>query len=436
MNIPDGYLRQQTKLPAKATVELMEGVWKEQATLEDYAALYVFQGGKAFTEICYPKLEKDYNKTTDAFIEVLKDATKASAFKSAAQFLIDHPYAIKKMILQEKKNALYLLAVNAKAKEAGELLSSYVDLKESDTKAAEEKKPDKVITDTDIKISGNTLTVTNGVTIIPAGTVTFNKGISEIVLPDTVKMIYEDGALGGIKVNLPSGYLKTQEKLPDKFTSTLLVDQWRKQASLDDYAALYLYQGGKCLKELSFCELKWSPDESAKAMIRVLSESGRSKDYPKAAEFFYTYHPAIQNDTIQKMHDLAVSVKSKKAIEILDPIMGAGLNGNAPEKKEIEIYCHDHFSEYALSRSTILASSSEWDGSVKYKDSDEIAPGYVVQCAVAPYINMVFNNDDLKICKEADHVAKELDRESLIAALDDRDAGRIIFVNANNFINT
>ena len=287
----------------------------------------------------------------------------------------------------------------------------------------EVKKSDRVLTESDITISNSTLIVADGVEIIPAGIIASGKLIDEIVLPDSVKMICEDKALYEVRINLPSEYLKTHEKLPDKFTSRLLINHWRKQAVLDDYVALYMYQGGRCLKELSLCELKWIPNESAEAMIRVLNNSGRSKDYTKAAEFFYEYHTEIQNDTIQKMYDIAASMKAKKAIGILAPIIGKGLHGKVTKKKEIEIYCHEHFSEYGLSRLTLAASSSEWEGCVKYKDSEEIAPGYVVQCAVAPYINTVVNNDAFRKCEEADHVAMALDRKTLIAALDDRNAG-------------
>lgn len=293
------------------------------------------------------------------------------------------------------------------------------------SKDTDVKKSDRALTESDITISNSKLIVADGVEIIPAGTITDNKLIDEIVLPDSVKIIYEDKALYKVRMNLPSEYLKTHEKLPDKFTSRLLINPWRKQAVLDDYAALYMYQGGRCLKELSLCELKWSPNESAEAMIRVLNNSGRSKDCTKAAEFVYAYHTEIQNDNIQKMYDMAKSMKAKKAIGILAPIIGKGLHGKAKKKKEIEIYCHEHFSEYGLSRLTLAASSSEWEGCVKYKNSEEIAPGYVVQCAVAPYINMVMNNDAFRKCEEADHVAMALDRKTLIAALDDRNAGVI-----------
>lgn len=291
------------------------------------------------------------------------------------------------------------------------------------TKDVKEENAGRVLTESDITITGSTLTVSDGVEIIPAGIITRNKQIEEIVIPNSVKMIYEDKALYGFKINLPSGYFITHEKKPDKFTSILLVDQWRKQAVIDDYAAIYMYQGGRCMKELSLCELKWSPNESAKAMIRVLKDSGQVKDYTKAAEFFYSYHAEIQNDLIQEMYDIATSMKAKKAINILASIIGEGLHVQGAEKKEIEIYCHEHFSEYGLSRLSLAASSSEWEGSVKYKDSDEMAPGYVVQCAVAPYINMVVNNDVIRKCEEADHVAAALDRKTLIAALDDHNAG-------------
>lgn len=118
INIPKGFLQRRVKQPSKFLTELLKRQWKDQPTLLDYACVLMFQGGKDLLQICQKQLEKDIQKSTEAFLEATRLGLKGPEYVKAAEFFFEH----KDRIAQETIDALYAAASADKAKKAVDLL--------------------------------------------------------------------------------------------------------------------------------------------------------------------------------------------------------------------------------------------------------------------------------------------------------------------------
>lgn len=124
INLPAGYLRQSDKLPAGFTYTLISGIWRDQVTPEDLAALFVFQSGKDLISHCQAQLKKDPERSVQAFMAVLDGSKKGAAYGKAAEFIFSNKDKIK----QETIDAFYAFASAAKAKKAVETLGPCVSV--------------------------------------------------------------------------------------------------------------------------------------------------------------------------------------------------------------------------------------------------------------------------------------------------------------------
>ena len=170
--------------------------------------------------------------------------------------------------------------------------------------------------------------ITDGVTVLSEGVFnaicgwerTGSEGVMRIILPDSVKVFHESN-FGWPKpeINLPAGYLRQADKLPADFTYTLITGVWRDQVTLEDLAALAVYQSGKDLIYHCQQELEKDPEKSAHAFMEVLNDSKKGAAYGKAAEFIFTQKDKIKQETIDAFYAFASAAKAKKALEILGP---------------------------------------------------------------------------------------------------------------------
>lgn len=135
INIPKGYLCQQTKLPVDFTVKLLGNHWKEKASIEDYAHLYIFQTAKKFKELCEKKLVQSPDAAVTIFINILKDNPSNPNFVKVAEFIFNNKSALS----QDNINTVYTMAINSKAKKAYEMLAPLATV----TDVAKESKTQK-----------------------------------------------------------------------------------------------------------------------------------------------------------------------------------------------------------------------------------------------------------------------------------------------------
>lgn len=296
--------------------------------------------------------------------------------------------------------------------------------------------------------SGDILRVTEGATVISQGVFDHlfdfsSKQPSRIILPDSVKVIHENWFIRSdkLKLNIPAGYLRQAEKLPGKIIHTLLISKWEDKATLEDYAALSLFQSDKDLLSICQWKLEAKPEASVQAYIKVLADCKKGTAFATAAEFIFKNKAKIKQQTIDDFYAAAAAAKAKKALEILQScVSDAGkADGSAAKTKKsaskqanehpVEALCRASFSEPILDKVIKKAGISEkLLSSVKYKDSSKTAPAFVVKCAIVPYIEQMefrpksignYRKDytDTSIDAKADEIAAALDKESFLTAL-------------------
>ena len=282
------------------------------------------------------------------------------------------------------------------------------------------------------------VTVSEGVTEIPERTLgvsgRLHKYPNEYRLPQSLKVIHEH-SFGHTydKINLPSGYLQTQDTLPAKYTYTLLIGAWSNQATIKDYAALYLFQKGKDIVKLCEVKLVNAKEAAVKCFVELLSNECKSAHVVKAAEFVVENKGSLPNEVVAQLYEIAVSKKAKKAVDLLKPI--AGVEDAAPKAKKasthpIEAFCEEQFIPHYLDKISKAArlANKDFEG-VLYKDSKKKAPVFVVKCAILPYVEQMgerpkhigsYKTDwtSTSFVENADKVAAELDQETFISVLE------------------
>lgn len=412
MNMPKGYLRRAGKLPSAFTYDLITTKWRDEVTIEDYAWLYLYQSSKTLDEICVKKMKADPNTAANEMVNALKQTPKKASYKKAAEFASE----FKEQIEIPVATALYEGAVAAKSKEAADLVSFAAN-----TEAGAEETPVIVADSKHVAIEGSKVVIADGVTIIPKGFLGSycNNKIKEIVLPDSVNLLDESKLPSGIKINMPSGYAMTKDKLPPKFTCELMSRQWYKSMTLKDYASLYIFQSGSNFKELCIFELEWNPDASVQEMTGILNNGGKSGEYQRVAEFIDNNQAFISKETTNMFLSEAKKAKAKKAITIVEPTLKKRKRSTSKQRSEIEMYCHEHFSDYA-NRRTLREADIHSVPTLYYKDTEGVVSAFVSYCAIAPYIDLFKSVSDgiaLRLLPQADKVACRLEQSSFIEAL-------------------
>lgn len=311
-----------------------------------------------------------------------------------------------------------------------------------------------------VKYVGNTkhVIISEGVAEIPENTIRTKDGsyIEKVTLPQSLKKLEEQNYLsyhsGSNWMNLPEGYLRTTEKLPVKYTLQLLEKCWSKAATLEDFAALYLFQSGKDL--VKHCEkfLVAKKQNAADAFVKVLTQGCKPANIVKAAEFCLLYNKELSLDTLKALYTLAVAKKAKKAVELLDTcgdfaseeqkVEAEKTSAKAKTKKASakdseakaidepeEIVAFRGIFHEALLDKTLKKYKGKNDSfaSVKLKNGGA-APAYLVKCAVVPYLDIYqgrpkhiggYERDviEVKLLPDADRAGVLLDVISLRTAL-------------------
>ena len=110
-----------------------------------------------------------------------------------------------------------------------------------------------------------------------------------------------------IEVNLPEGYLKTQDRLPSN-TLLLLQTCWVEEATLKDYAAICLFQSNASLVE--YCKEQLEPAEEVISCFTELLEADVKKNcMVKAAEYALENCEDISIEAASKLLELCAQKK-------------------------------------------------------------------------------------------------------------------------------
>lgn len=240
--------------------------------------------------------------------------------------------------------------------------------------------------------------VTDGVKKIPKDTFSHLFSYSakakttEIILPDSVRVIEDESFRYGLEMNIPEGYLQQKKKLPKKATEALLEGIWREKATVRDYVYIMFVQGGKELKRISRSELSKNYEEALTVINEVLDNDPKKEYFIEAAEFVLENIKKARAEDLTALYNKAKAANATAAAKLLAPY-----SANAEVKRE--------------------------------KLNEGEAPSDVVMCALVPYMQQLTEKPrnigsyrgaytHFIIDKNADRVASALDRESLEKMLD------------------
>ncbi|MCR4615490.1 MAG: DUF4132 domain-containing protein [Clostridiales bacterium] len=207
-----------------------------------------------------------------------------------------------------------------------------------------------------------------------------------------------------------------------------------------DFAALLLFQTDKKLLNAVAKEAAKVANKVVTSMIELLQKNGEAKHYANAAQFVLGSLKKVSGKNIKNLYLAAENANANEAMKMLAQFVPGAKetvkdnadtgNKSSKVKNPIEDHCREKFDikafeNYLKSRKIVIPAQFN---KIKYKDSSDIVPDFVVLCAVVPYIMQFktvkeiskYNTDflDYKLRKEADTVAEALDKESLREAFD------------------
>lgn len=263
-------------------------------------------------------------------------------------------------------------------------------------------------------------------TRIPEGVDTIDENAlssgDHFVLPCTVINIMnqcDSYYLSGIK--LADGYLQTNKKLTGKGFLALFEKHWSKSMSATDWAYVYLFQTGKTIEKI-LTSSKKDVNGVVDGMLEALDKYGKEKQYVQAAEYTLDNIDSISPDTIKRLYDFLVEKKSKKAAGLLKPYLGGSV---VVDENDAYSEWRTIYNEHLLDK---CIKSNHGDdkafSKVKLLGSADLAPAFIVKCAIVPYLEQYtgrpkkiggykYDYVPVQIIENADKAAGLLDRADL-----------------------
>ena len=279
------------------------------------------------------------------------------------------------------------------------------------------------------------------------GNIHFPESLRKIDCKISTDFTDKDGQFHKAVYNVPHLFLQQAKKLnPDTLRPLLRSESWKKGMVNRDYAALLLFQTAKdTLKEINAYSSA-HPNEILGEMCEILKEHRKPSYCKTAVEYYFQYKPEIEQKNIDMLYSVSLDLHAKEAMDMLAPYISnkdsvstnedaAKAEGTVAESEHpIISYCHENFAPYAMSRYiTGLSIKKSVFENVKFKGSEDLAPAFVVECAIVPYMKQeeeVKNTDRRKLGEfnyksfsfhidpVADKIAAELDKASFQKALD------------------
>lgn len=273
--------------------------------------------------------------------------------------------------------------------------------------------------------------------------------LESITLPDSVTDIGYSafGWCNKLKnITIPKGYLMKKHTADDvnAFQDLFTVNAWKEAATGEVYSTLLFYQKLKDIINFVNDIAKTEADKIAKGMNSIIKNNRTKRFLNKAVDFYFEHKKLIEQDTVDELYSLAVLAKATNVVELLSPYVATHnsteissssnkelpnehIKGNANPIIEL---CNKNYVPYAMEKylSKFSINSSAFKN-VKFKDSDEIAPEFVVECAIVPYMKQLrekpkrignYKKDYVAfdIDPVADKIADSLDKETFQVVLD------------------
>ena len=223
VNLPPKYLQTKEKLPSAWTVKLIEGPWKDQVQLKDWAALYLFQSGKRLMELCEKALEAEPEQAIVCFKELLEDGAKPSQKKKAEAFALKYQVSMSQPEVQKEGKDSKTLEPdeNGCVVKNGVLVEYRGDRIHAVISEGVRVIPKDVLPDDADKTSFSSLQKT------------YKNRMRSCHLPESLEKIeYQRAFMVDTEISLPSRYLQTRERLNEFSLEMVMEPFWRAAATV------------------------------------------------------------------------------------------------------------------------------------------------------------------------------------------------------------
>ena len=228
-----------------------------------------------------------------------------------------------------------------------------------------------------------------------------------------------------------------------------LLKPYVEKVSNENKSGKNIEESGNKKKEISAEELEYfkdkifvhtglSNEETQKCEEEITKRGGIIKSSVVLATDVLIYNPDYGTITTKmkradELNSQGHDIEIITTAEFFKKIAGE----NEPDLKyegdisEIERFCEDHYAPHTMAQYLKKASISEKSiSNIRYKDSERIAPSFVVECVVVPYIKQFekkpkriseykkgTDENNYSLIEESDYIASSLNKSDLRNAL-------------------
>ncbi len=167
----------------------------------------------------------------------------------------------------------------------------------------------------------------NGLTALAANAFLGCTALGQVTLPASIRRFsnceYNLPADSPHYLTMPEGFLRQKGTISNTMFDHFQT-YWMDQATEEDWLWMLLLQDGAGFRNL--CRERMTPpyDVHVTRMAQMLRSGGRDKQIEKAAAFVRENREQVGPEAVQALYDTAAARGSKRALEMLEPLLDGG----------------------------------------------------------------------------------------------------------------